>query len=93
MAKEIKNKTQQIMNNLYKTINYNKLNKILIKEDWDECYNNLNVNECFNIFINKINSVISISTASKLLIQNINISKNEWLLVRYAHYVLNILYY
>lgn len=39
------------MNYMYKTINYDKLNNILIKENWNELYSNLNVNENALIYL------------------------------------------
>lgn len=53
------------MNNVYKTINYNKLNEILTKENWNEVYNNNNVNECFNVLIGQVDSAISMTTTTK----------------------------
>lgn len=59
---EIKNKNQQIMNNVNKTINYNKFNEISMKENWNEEFNNINVNECFDTFIDKVDSVTMTTT-------------------------------
>lgn len=48
---QINNQNQQTINNVYNTINNNKLNEILMKVNWNKVYINNNVNECFNVFI------------------------------------------
>jgi len=65
MALELKNKLLSHNNNVYKTINYNKLNVLLKLESWSELYYNINVNKCFDIFIHTILHAINSSTTFK----------------------------
>jgi len=65
MALEMKYKILSHNNNVYKTINYNKLNELLKLESWSEIHYNINVNKCFDIFIHTILHTINTSTTFK----------------------------
>jgi hypothetical protein len=63
---QINNQNQQTIYKVYilYTINYNKLNEILIKENWN-LYTNKNVNKFYNLFIDKVDSAISMTAIIK----------------------------
>lgn len=52
-------------NNVYKIINYNKLNELIKKETWHEIYSMKDVNKCYDNFIYKIVSALNMATITK----------------------------
>lgn len=65
MALEFKHKVlSHNNNNVYKIINYNKLNDILKIETWSKIHS-MNVNKCFDSFIDKITHAINFATTIK----------------------------
>jgi len=61
--------------NVYKIINYNKLNELIKSETWLEIYSTKNVNKCYDNFICKIVSALNMATTIKTK----NTQLKEWM--------------
>jgi hypothetical protein len=77
IGNQINNQNRQKINNVYKTINYSDPNEIY-KENWNEVYINNNVNECYYIFMIKVESAISMTSITKTAISK-NKCLKEWM--------------
>lgn len=77
IALEFKNKALSLGNNVYKTIDYKKLNELLKIGNWSELFNT-NVNDCYDIFMDKIvNAINSVTILKKSNAKNNQLK--EWM--------------
>jgi len=59
-------KEKSVLNCNVKTINYNDLEKLFKNECWVDIFNCNDVNSCMDIFLDKINTFVKMSTTKKV---------------------------